>query len=185
MSLYPGESCFEVLFCSILCIVTFLYSFVSCQQFNCFKSIFYKLLWYYLEGCLTKQTFLQHLTLWLEQFWGILGPIWGMLFNFRKLLRILSYKTLYRYLYSQFAKKYFKACIPLLGVIFLILNDFRILKQSLDILHECYDITVMAIIYYSIFLNFRHFLFLVMLQVACLCWRINTVFAFHFHFLLL
>ena len=79
-----------------------------------------------------------------------------MLFNFWELFPVLLYEALCRYfLYysdSQCAKKNFAARIPLLGalcstfgpILGIFLNDLRNLKDSLDILHECIDITAVV-----------------------------------------
>ena len=67
----------------ILCVVTLLmfpYFFKTIQLLDI---IFYRCSWYYSEGYLTTETFLQHLTHCWESFWGILGHIlefaWGLL----------------------------------------------------------------------------------------------------------
>ena len=39
------------------------------------RQYFLRCSWYYSEGYLTNETFLQHFSLWWEPFWGILGLI--------------------------------------------------------------------------------------------------------------
>ena len=86
-------------------------------------------------------------------FWGL---FWDMLFYFWELFPILSFEILYRcFLYysdSQWAKKNFTACIPLLGplcsifgtVLSIFINALRNLKCSLDILNKCLDNTAVV-----------------------------------------
>ena len=47
------------------------------EPLNWIKLCFYWCSWYYSEGYLIKETFLQHLPFRWEPFWGILGPILG------------------------------------------------------------------------------------------------------------
>ena len=84
------------------------------------------------------------------------GSIWGMLLYFWELFPIFSYEILYRcfsyYSDSKYTKKDFNTYIPLLGALWSILgptlgtflNALRKLKHSLDILHECLDITMVV-----------------------------------------
>ena len=58
-------------------IATFWYSSIPWELFNCFTSFFYICSWYYSEGYLTKETFLQYLPFWREPFWGTLELILG------------------------------------------------------------------------------------------------------------
>ena len=85
--------------------------------------------------------------------WGL---FWDMLFYFWELFPILSFEILYRcflcYSDSQWAKKKFTACIPLLGplcsifgtVLSIFISALRNLKYYLDILNKCLDNTAVV-----------------------------------------
>ena len=88
-----------------------------------------------------------------EDFWG---SFWGLLLCFWDLLHILSYEILCRcffcYSDNHSTNKNFTARVSLLGALCCIFvpilgtfcNALKHLKHSLDILHECLDITVVV-----------------------------------------
>ena len=83
----------------------FRYFLKTIQLLNIFL---YNCSWYYSEGYLTKKTFLQHLLLCWEQFWGILGLILGyallflkavpclIIWNFVQMFFALDWKSMFR-----------------------------------------------------------------------------------------
>ena len=160
----PTGSCFELSSAHFSVSLLFECFFISWEQLHCLNKknsiashqCFHRCSWYYSEGYLIKETFLQYLLHCWEPFWGILGLILVISFYYWELLSILSYEILCRcffcYSDSQCAKINLRASFPLLGALSSIfgpvsgtlLNVLRNLKHSLDILHELFDIVVVV-----------------------------------------
>ena len=128
-------------------------SSISWEPINCFTLFFCKYSWYYLEGYLIKETFLQRLFLCWVPFWGILGvcssifescfPSYPMsvytgVFCITLTVNLLRKISQHLFLYWEPLGNIFGSILGVLP------NILRNVKQSLDNLYEWLDITAVV-----------------------------------------